>query len=242
MLTGWIRALFLLLVAFAFAFSNAHAEFGAPVPSQQTADGILVQFKPGTSTATRLRALKSAGCNQAATFSIVPGLAHAAITSGASVSQTLLLLRANPNVAFAEPNYILSIARTPNDPQYNALYGLNNPGTAAGTVPDADIDAPEAWDVQTGTDIIVAVIDTGVQYTHPDLAANIWSNTREIAGNGIDDDGNGYVDDIRGWDFANNDNNPMDDNRHGTHVSGTIAAVGRNTHVTDAFHNLLAGS
>ena len=77
---------------------------------------------------------------------------------------------------------------------------------------------------------MVGVIDTGVDYTHPDLAANIWTNPGEIAGNGIDDDGNGFVDDVHGYDFVNNDGNPMDDNGHGTHVAGTIAARGQQRH------------
>ena len=75
---------------------------------------------------------------------------------------------------------------------------------------------------------MVGVIDTGVDYNHKDLAANIWTNPGEIAGNGIDDDGNGYIDDVHGWDFCNGDNDPMDDNGHGTHVAGTIGAVGNN--------------
>ena len=75
---------------------------------------------------------------------------------------------------------------------------------------------------------MIGVIDTGVDYNHPDLAANIWTNPGEIAGNGIDDDGNGFIDDIHGWDFVNNDNDPMDDNGHGTHCSGTIGGVGNN--------------
>ncbi|MCB0310519.1 MAG: S8 family serine peptidase, partial [Bdellovibrionales bacterium] len=95
-----------------------------------------------------------------------------------------------------------------------------------------DINALEAWDIHTGTHgagaPIVAVIDTGVDYNHPDLAANMWINPNEIAGNGIDDDGNGYVDDVRGYDFHNNDSNPMDDNSHGTHCAGTIGGVGNN--------------
>jgi len=108
------------------------------------------------------------------------------------------------------------------------MYGLNNTGQTGGTI-DADIDAPEAWDISTGTGrTIVAVIDTGVDYNHQDLAANMWRNLGEIAGDSIDNDNNGYVDDIYGYDFVNNDANPMDDNGHGTHVSGTIGAVGNN--------------
>ncbi len=85
--------------------------------------------------------------------------------------------------------------------------------------------APEAWDLSTGSGVTVAVVDTGIDYGHEDLAGNVWTNSREIAGNGIDDDGNGYVDDWRGWDFANGDNDVMDDNGHGTHVAGIIGAL-----------------
>src|SRR6185369_5814767 len=90
------------------------------------------------------------------------------------------------------------------------------------------INAPAAWNITTGGSVKVAVIDSGVDYNHPDLAANVWTNPGEIAGNGVDDDHNGFIDDTRGWDFVNNDNNPMDDNGHGTHVAGTIAARGNN--------------
>ena len=118
---------------------------------------------------------------------------------------------------------------TPNDPSYPQLWGLNNTGQTGGT-PDADIDAPEAWDIQTGDpNLVIGVIDTGVDYNHPDLVGNIWTNPGEIPGNGIDDDNNNFIDDVRGWDFANKDNDPMDVRGHGTHVAGTIAAKGNNS-------------
>jgi subtilisin family serine protease len=132
-------------------------------------------------------------------------------------------------------NYLLSINGVPNDTGFNQLWGLNNTGQVVaitpGTpgTPDADIDAPEAWEIQKGSkNVIVAVIDTGVDYTHQDLATNIWKNLGEIANDGIDNDDNDYVDDVLGYDFTNKDDNPMDDNGHGTHVAGTIGAVGNN--------------
>lgn len=119
-----------------------------------------------------------------------------------------------------EPDSVMQPTLTPNDTDYSSLWGLHG---------SAGIGAPSAWDHSSGSGIVVAVLDTGVDRTHPDLAANMWINPDEIPGNGIDDDGNGYIDDVHGWDFYDNDNDPSDDDGHGTHVSGTIAAVGNNS-------------
>ncbi len=134
------------------------------------------------------------------------------------VIETIDSLKENPAVVYAEPDYYLEIADTiPNDPSYSRLYGLDK------------ISAPTAWDTYTGAkNIVVGVIDSGIQYTHPDLADNIWVNPGEVPNNGIDDDKNGYIDDIYGWNFVDNNNRPLDDNGHGTHVAGTIGAVGNN--------------
>lgn len=163
-------------------------------------------------------------------------------------AQTAAFLEAankNPSVEYAEPNYVLralgardsDVAEvTPNDPEFSKLWGLKNVGqkdsSGADGVAGADIGATKAWATTTGNrDVLVAVIDTGVDYTHPDLVANIYTNAGEFGEgketNGIDDDGNGFVDDFHGWNFAGvSTNNPMDDNEHGTHVSGTIAGSG----------------
>ncbi|MEA5530651.1 S8 family serine peptidase, partial [Dolichospermum sp. UHCC 0684] len=146
-----------------------------------------------------------------------------------SVETALATYRNSPLFEYIEPDYIVTTAATfPNDPSFPQLWGLHNTGQNGGT-PDADIDAPEAWDIQKGNpNLVIGVIDTGVDYNHPDLVGNIWTNPGEIAGDGIDNDNNGYIDDIRGWDFAYNDNNPSDVHGHGTHVSGTIAGKGNN--------------
>lgn len=129
---------------------------------------------------------------------------------------------------YVEPDQVLSLNLIPNDTSFTSLWGLNNTGQNGGTV-DADIDAPEAWDISTGSSsIVVGIVDTGIDYTHPDLVANVWTNPGEVAGDGIDNDGNGFIDDIHGWDFVNDDSDPIDDNGHGTHVAGTIGAVGNN--------------
>ena len=150
--------------------------------------------------------------------------------AGADLTEIREILLQDPNVEYVEPNYIVNAIGTPNDSSFSQLYGMHNTGQTGGTT-DADIDAPEAWDIHTGNpnNVLIGVIDTGINYTHPDLVANVWTNPGEIAGNGIDDDGNGYIDDIHGWDFVNNDGDPMDDNAHGSHCMGTIAGAGNNS-------------
>lgn len=136
-------------------------------------------------------------------------------------------IESNPAVAYAEPNYIYTINAEPNDPMFGDLWGIANIGQKNGKA-GVDISATQAWDITTGSrDIIVGVIDTGVDYTHPDLMNNMWKNEAEANGvEGVDDDNNGYVDDIYGYDFANTDADPIDDHNHGTHVAGTIGAEG----------------
>jgi len=152
-----------------------------------------------------------------------------------AVAEAVRAYEESPDVAYAEPNFKLQPAVAPSDPNYRDLWGLNNTGQTGGT-PDADIDAPEAWDTQTGSaQTVVGVIDEGIDVNHPDLRDNIWTNSGEVPGNQQDDDGNGYVDDVNGYDFANNDAgvydpDPLtgDGDEHGTHVAGTIAATGNN--------------
>ena len=138
-------------------------------------------------------------------------------SSGTSLDAVETWLSHDVHVASFEEDAVRQFDMVPNDPKLNQLWGMTK------------IDAQDAWGISTGSrNVVVAVIDTGVDCAHTDLAANIWTNPGEIAGNGVDDDGNGFVNDLHGYDFANNDADPMDDNGHGTHVSGTIAAVGNN--------------
>jgi len=142
---------------------------------------------------------------------------------------------------YAEPNYIAqgggekmpfsASEMIPNDNRFNRQWGLYNPGTQTGigtVTADADVDMELAWDIQTGDpNMIIAISDSGLRMQHPDIASRVWSNPLEIL-NGIDDDGNGLIDDIRGWDWVNTDNNPTDDMGHGTNIAGIIGAVANN--------------
>lgn len=157
------------------------------------------------------------------------------LPKGLQVADAVKRYEASPDVEYAEPDFLLSVDQTanptPSDTDYPKLYNLNNTGQTGGTT-DADVDAPDAWVSTTGSpDAVVAVIDTGVDIGHADLKNNVWTNPDEVAGNGLDDDQNGYVDDIHGWDFRNEDNTVFDadEGSHGTHVAGIIAAEGDNS-------------
>jgi subtilisin family serine protease len=140
------------------------------------------------------------------------------LKSGVSVSDALAWYKAQSGVDFAQSDALIHISQTANDTYASQQWALSAIG------------ASTAWNYTTGNrQIVVAVVDTGVDYNHADLSANIWKNTNEIAGNGRDDDGNGYVDDYYGFNFTNSTSNPMDDNGHGTHVAGIIGAVGNNS-------------
>ncbi|MBE0427175.1 MAG: S8 family serine peptidase [Nitrospirae bacterium] len=189
---------------------------------------VLVKFKEGTD-ANKIYAMHKALSINTIKKIGVTGAQHIRIPENTSVEEVIQFYETDPDVEYAEPNYIVKKAVIPDDPGFINQWGLNNTGQTGGLI-NADINAIEAWDVTTGSEsVIIAVIDSGVAYNHPDLAGNIWVNTLEQNGYpGIDDDRNGYVDDVYGWDFIDNDGYPEDLNSHGTHVAGTIAAKGDN--------------
>jgi subtilisin family serine protease len=213
-----LAALFLLaLAAFPGAVSASdHAASASYAPHE-----LLIRFEPSTTRAERNGVLAQLGA-RVLERSRHRGLVRVRLGAAAAVEPTAEALERRADVKWAEPNHRYELAATPNDPKYldSTLWGLNK------------IHAPAAWDLSTGgAGVTVAVVDSGVDYTHPDLAANIWTNPGEIAGDGIDNEGDGYIDDVHGWNFAGGAHparDPMDTNGHGTHVAGTIGAVGDN--------------
>jgi subtilisin family serine protease len=152
---------------------------------------------------------------------------------GRSTAQLIKEISADPAVELVEPNYLRWASRAPNDALFGQMWDLRNTGATVNGITGtsgADIRFVNAWSLAriSTNQVVVGVIDTGVDYTHPDLAANMWTNAAEIANNSLDDDNNGYVDDVYGYDFADRTSEPSDSGFHGTHVAGTIAAVGDN--------------
>jgi hypothetical protein len=187
------------------------------------ADEVIVRFRDGVDeTAKELARFRVLG-NRKKAFKTVRGLEVIKLPRNVSVQEAIDLYEQDQNVLYAEPNYILSLTgktgltATPNDPSFGSLWGLTK------------INAPAAWNITTGSNnVVVAVLDTGTDYNHVDLQANIFNNPVECVADGVDNDGNGYVDDCRGINVAYGTSDPMDDNNHGTHVAGTIGAVGNN--------------
>ncbi len=208
-------------------------------------DSIIVGFERSSKAAARASLVDALGHERADSLDLPRAGIRAElieIPAGESAADAIARYERHPLVEYAEPNGRWRATATPNDPELQRLWGLHNTGQTirgiAGAA-DADIDAAEAWDLTTGSSsVVVAVVDSGIHYAHPDLAPNIWANPGENGAgretNGIDDDGNGYVDDRRGWDWVtgnelvvgSGDNDPVDENGHGTHVAGTIGARG----------------
>jgi len=237
------REFIVLLASLLWGIVSFHGYALADMGEDYVPNEVLVKFKVG-------QAALAQGFHAQIGAKVAGSLAVSKVNrvmlpQGVTVSDAVRLYSSNPAVEFAEPNYILHFADTvPNDPQFSNQWGHRNTGQLGGT-PDADIDSVEAWDISVGSDsIVLALTDTGIDLTHPDLIANIWTNPGEdpwldpydpTTGNGVDDDLNGYVDDWKGYDFNGpsplipiRDNDPSDGVGHGTHCAGILAATGNN--------------
>ena len=239
-----------------FRYSDAIPQ-GVGAESEYIPNEVLVKFKPQTQETAVVQGIESVqGQIVGRHGSIVsaglwaenkpefrsflgdPDLFLIKVPPALGTEGAIAELSSNLNIEFAEKNFIYRATLTPDDTYYSLQWGLHNTGYAqSGGTADADIDAPEAWEEFTGSDdITIAVTDTGIDFAHVDLEPNIWTNAGETGGgketDGVDNDGNGYIDDWRGWDFVNDDNNPTDDRIpyfHGTHVTGIAGARGNDS-------------
>jgi serine protease len=179
---------------------------------------LLVKFKSGTPAYVRGDIHRGAAASVIRRFTADSRLEHVRLPAGENLDSAIAYYSTRADVLYVQKNFVYRPMATPNDPLYGDQWALGA------------VNAPTAWDKTTGRfSVVVAVIDTGVDYTHPDLALNIWTNPAEAGlkcSDGVDDDADGYVDDCRGWDFFYNTNNPTDNLNHGTQVAGVIGAMG----------------
>lgn len=193
---------------------------------------LLVTFKHGRAPELKRQGVhRAVGAKRAGRgHSVTADTELVQLESGVSAAKAKRDYLARPEVEAVQPNYVYHVSAVPNDPRFHALWALNNTGQTGGTA-DADADVLEAWDKSTGSGVVVAVTDSGVDLDHPDLVPRLWTNPGEIAGNGIDDDSNGVIDDIHGAGFVGSGaptGTPSDTYGHGTHVAGTVAAQSNN--------------
>lgn len=199
-----------------------------PIRPHYVPGELLVKFRPQTSKARTDTLLHRASVRFSRGYRTLPGLLRVSLSPEVSVQAARALLEASPEVEYAEPNYYVHPDVIPNDQWFSTQFNLHTLGNEF-VPPDTDIDAPEAWDITTGSqDIVVAVLDTGMFPVHEDLAANVFRNEIECDADGVDDDVNGYVDDCNGIDAYQDDSDPTDITIHGSHVAGIIGAVGNN--------------
>ena len=191
---------------------------------------FLVKYKKGRAHSNNsIRTQSFTGVNVIRRFAYPEDLELVKINPGVNAINSMSTFRNNSDVLYVEPNYVWHATDIPNDTYFSYQWGLYNEGQNGGTA-NADINILPAWDLTTGEkSVVLGVIDTGVDYLHPDLANNMWVNSLEIPNNGIDDDGNGFIDDIHGINAINHSGDPMDDNMHGTHVAGIMAAEHNNS-------------
>jgi subtilisin family serine protease len=207
--------------AFSIACFIAILAVSAPAQASKPSyveNELLVKFSKGTSETALSKTNKLAGAKTLEKLGDT-GWVRIRLPKGMDVKQAHERYVRFREVLASQPNFYYHLLATPNDPLFSSpgMYGLTK------------ISAPAAWDITTGSaTVVVADIDTGMRYTHEDLAPNVWTNPGEIPNNGIDDDGNGFVDDYHGYDFRFNDPDPWDEQGHGTHTAGTIGAAGNN--------------
>lgn len=229
-LAGFGIAMFVVGALFSSSASATPLQPEPKVPGE-----VIVRYATGTSAGERSAARTVADVSLSERL-MLPRTELLDTDPGQSVSEAIDDLDANPNVLYAEPNFLDRVDLTPDDPLFGNLWGLNNQGQSiigpfgsfSGNA-GADIEALTGWETgHTSANTLTAVIDSGIMALHPDLQDQIWKKPSEVAGNGLDDDGNGFVDDTQGWDFVNWDAEPSDGNGHGTHVAGTVGARGGN--------------